>query len=186
MERSLAPKPRGRKREGEGESGRELIVPRRSPCVRLYSRDPIITDPRETITSRRRARCRSYCAPPSAIFYLSPGNTDARLIFFNHGRAASRAVYRGFLTREIHRNLPSFPRDASEFRLTLAHVIAPDYNLPIFSSRFLSRIRSFFFFFYTNSAYDRFREIENKRRISSDVTLTREFLFGAEKDRESV
>lgn len=43
-------------------------------------------------------------APPSAIFYFCPGNTDARLIFFNHGRAASRAVYRGFLTREIHRN----------------------------------------------------------------------------------
>lgn len=89
-------------------------------CVPLYSRDPIITDRRETITSRR-AVPRSYCAPPSAIFYFCSSNTNARAnIFQPWSSSHSRVVYRGFLTREIHRNLPpeSFP---PEFRLILAH-----------------------------------------------------------------
>ena len=72
-----------------------------SSCARLYSCDPIITDRRETITRpcRRVAECN--------ILFL-PGQHWRRLIFFNHGRAASRAVYRGFLTREIHRSRSLF------------------------------------------------------------------------------
>lgn len=97
---------RQRERERERkESKARINRSARSPCVRLYSCDPIITDRRETITSPRRA---ASVVPSSAIFYFCPGNTDARLIFFNHGRAASRAVYRGFLTREIHRSRSLF------------------------------------------------------------------------------
>lgn len=103
----MAPKKKDKKeREREKEESKARINrSTRSPCVRLYSCDPIITDRRETITNPRHAVS---VVPSSAIFYFCPGNTDARLIFFNHGRAASRAVYRGFLTREIHRSRSLF------------------------------------------------------------------------------
>jgi len=83
---------------------RGLIAPQLRRCVRALA---IIRDRRGTVTSR----CRR--AESGAIFYFCPANTDARLIFFEHGRAASRAVHRGLLTREIHRS-PFLPARAGE------------------------------------------------------------------------
>jgi len=81
-------------REGKTKNRkRELIAPQLRRCVRALV---IIRDRRGTVTRRYRR------AESGAIFYFCPANTDARLIFFEHGRAASRAVYRGLLTREIH------------------------------------------------------------------------------------
>lgn len=101
-----------KKKEKEKNRWRELIAPciRRVPGM-LYSCDPIITDRRETITSPCRRSCH---ATASVIFYSCPGNTDARLIFFNYGRTASQVVYRGFLTRETHRSLLPSPMCTSE------------------------------------------------------------------------
>lgn len=177
---------RQRERERKESKARINRSPR-SPCVRLYSCDPIITDRRETITSPRRA---ASVVPSSAIFYFCPGNTDARLIFFNHGRAASRAVYRGFLTREIHRSRSLFllarcarasgrvsVRVSPDSPLYTSHEIPPTSRLqplppPLFP--FLPRPESrldpgFFPRFFTprkQHACDCFREIKNRPGLS--------------------
>jgi len=113
-QKSLALRPREpeKKKEKEKNRWRELIAPciRRVPGM-LYLCDSIITDRRETITSPCRRSCH---ATAGVIFYSCPGNTDAQLIFFNHGRAASQAVYRGFLTRETHRSLSPSPMYTNE------------------------------------------------------------------------
>lgn len=118
--------------------------------------------------------------PSSAIFYFCPGNTDARLIFFNHGRAASRAVYRGFLTREIHRSRSLFllarcaraservsVRVSPDSPLYTTHDTADlGYHSPsLSSSHGVSTRTRFFPRFFTPGkqyAYDCFREIKNK------------------------
>jgi len=148
------------------------------------------------VPSFRAAPCRTCHAPPSAIFYFCPGNTDAWLIFFNHGRAASRAVYRGFPTREIHRGRSLFllaqrtneqANERTRFRLCAPSRYHPPSARVTTTPRFQLDpfLRSWFFprdFLHAvNNAYTiTFAKLKIKEALAPDLALTYEFLFRVE------